>query len=175
MQVRNPRWKPEDDQSGVDQVFLGSAIGNNVKLDLTSYPGGTIYVAGAADPQALPKSAESVHPQPGHILAITDLASSVLDLPDGEPVEILSTSRCYRPVAMPNRPIITRLSLHEVYSQVILPRDQQVLGKKSRTGGLFVSTGHNSDGIALAPGSGKAMAEMMHGMEPLVDISGLGL
>lgn len=177
LQIQNPHWPVGDDKSGVDQVFLGDIIGNNIKLDLTSCRGGSIYVGGyGAEPQALPESAESVRPQPSYIDAMRGLASTFLDLPAGETLEVLSTGRCYRPATLPNRPIIAKVPLHEVYPYPYTApwQDKQPYRKSSERGGLFVSTGHNRDGLALAPGSGKVMAELILGMELSIDISRLG-
>ena len=176
LQIRNPRWIPTDDKRRVDQVFLGGVLGNNVKLDFTSYLGGSIYVGGyGAEPQILPKSAESVRAQPSYVEDMKALASSFIDLPTGAALEILSTGRCYRPAAKPNRPIIAKVPMHELYPHAISRLDLHPYYRSDKTGGLFVSTGHNSDGVTIAPGSGKVMAELLLGMEPSINISGLGL
>jgi len=42
-------------------------------------------------------------------------------------------------------------------------------------GGLFLNTAHFDDGVTLSLGSGKVMSELLLGLPPSVDISGLGL
>lgn len=57
----------------------------------------------------------------------------------------------------------------------IATSDKPSAGCASVVGGLFVNTGHHSDGLTLSLGSGKVMGELLLGQEPSVDISGLGL
>lgn len=50
--------------------------------------------------------------------------------------------------------------------------DQVPLGpKRSVLGGLYINTGHNSDGVTLGPGSGKVMSELLLGQKPSVSVS----
>ena len=42
-------------------------------------------------------------------------------------------------------------------------------------GGLFLNTAHFDDGVTLSLGSGKIMSELLMGLPPSVDVSGLGL
>ena len=64
--IRTPNWKPEDDQRGSQQVFFQSEVPDRQGLDITSFPGGELYVGGwGAVPEELPELAEDVHAQPG--------------------------------------------------------------------------------------------------------------
>ncbi|KAH6976531.1 hypothetical protein BKA56DRAFT_589745 [Ilyonectria sp. MPI-CAGE-AT-0026] len=185
--VRTPGWKPSDDEKGSEQVFLDSVIPGNHSLDITSFPGGTLYIGGyGAIPEPLPEYADFVKPQPTQIEAMLELTRRYLGLPPDEVLEILDLGRAYRPRAVPNHPIITKvdwgfLSIegstnNPFESQLpIATSDKPSAGCASIVGGLFINTGHHSDGLTLSLGSGKVMGELLLGQEPSVDISGLGL
>mgnify|MGYP001245875149 CR=1 FL=1 len=46
-----------------------------------------------------------------------------------------------------------------------------LIGPVERLPGLFIAAGHEGDGIALAPVTGKVMAELVCGKEPFMDLS----
>ncbi|OAX81829.1 hypothetical protein ACJ72_03832 [Emergomyces africanus] len=179
--VRNPRWKPTDDELGVNQVFLNNVINGPNRLDITSFLGGYLYIGGwGAKPERLPELAEEVQGQPDEIEAMLKMSREYLRMEDNEELEIVKAGRCYRPLAVPNIPTITKV-------------DWEMLGDSKPTlkseasfnsfrhhgspliGGLYINTGHNSDGITLGPGSGKVMSELLVGRTPSVSISNFGL
>ncbi|KAI9722510.1 MAG: hypothetical protein M1828_004757 [Chrysothrix sp. TS-e1954] len=175
LQVKTPGWAPRDDERGLDQVFLGDVLDGDARLDLTSYNGGTIYVGGyGAEAQELPKSAEEVLPQKRNVEVMRTLAEQFITRPPQQDLEIVSAGRCYRPAAMPDRPIIGEVPLDMLYPQLNshgqIPALSRIKGS-----GLFINVGHNSDGVTLALGSGRVMAELVLGLKPSIDISGLGL
>lgn len=42
-------------------------------------------------------------------------------------------------------------------------------------GGVFLNVRHGRDGITLGPGSGLVMSELIRGLSPSANITGLGL
>ncbi|KAI9694918.1 MAG: hypothetical protein M1822_000535 [Bathelium mastoideum] len=193
MQIKNPRWNSSDDEAGVQQVFFNDVVPGSTGCDLTSFLGGSLYVGGyGAVPEPLPDKAEDVHVQSAAVPAMYELAADLVDTPAGRELEIVDVGRCYRPLAVPRKPIITKidwkeLGLSDPESCLLLNRCIAELDDKEGLtdivqrplqrplGGLYVNTGHSSDGITLAPGSGKVMSELILGLPASVDISGLGL
>lgn len=115
-----------------------------------------------------------------------ELTRKYLGLPPDEGLEILDPGRAYHPRAVPNHPIITKVdwgllgiegSTNNAFESQfpIATSDKPSAGCASVVGGLFINTGHHSDGLTLSLGSGKVMGELLLGQEPSVDISGLGL
>ncbi|EFR05487.1 hypothetical protein MGYG_08502 [Nannizzia gypsea CBS 118893] len=77
-------------------------------------------------------------------------------------LEVVREALCFRPYIESGLPIVARL------------RDA-ITGDAGRvSGGLFMATGHGPWGISLSLGTGKVMAEMISGMKPSADVSGLG-
>ncbi|KAL9124675.1 MAG: hypothetical protein Q9217_006020 [Psora testacea] len=166
LRVQTPLWKPEDDKHGTAQLYLRDVLGHS--LDISSLLGGTLYIGGyGAEPEELPELATDVHAQPAAIEEMKMLAGRVLNIPEGEYLEILSVGRCYRPFVKHNRPIIAKVPKTKLFPSTS--------GKEWEKGGVFLNVGHGSDGITLGPGSGKVMSELIMGVRPSVDISGLGL
>ncbi|KAL5332219.1 FAD dependent oxidoreductase-domain-containing protein [Aspergillus crustosus] len=80
-------------------------------------------------------------------------------------LEILREGLCLRPVADRGVPFVTRI-------------DDHLLGNGVRTeksGGVFIAAGHGPWGISLSLGTGKVVADLVRGVEPSVDVSGLGV
>ncbi|KAL2833747.1 FAD dependent oxidoreductase [Aspergillus cavernicola] len=80
-------------------------------------------------------------------------------------LEIIREGLCFRPVAERGVPFVSRV-------------DDSVLGdgvKTSNDGGVFVASGHGPWGISLSLGTGKVVADLVRGIKPAVDISGLGV
>lgn len=137
-------------------------------LDISSFLGGTRYVGEyGAEPEELPELAVDVHPQPTVIEAMKKLTEKVLNVPAGKSLGIFDVGRCYRPFVTQCRPIIARVPKAKLF-----PASSD---KEWDKGGVFLNVGHGSDGITLGPGSGKVMSELILGVEPSVNISGLGL
>lgn len=92
------------------QVFFGNIIPTGATLDITSFLDGTLYVGGyGAAPEELPSSADAVKAQPDQIIAMKKLARTYLSIDPDEDLEVLHEGRCYRPLAVPNHPIITKV------------------------------------------------------------------
>lgn len=181
--VRTPGWKPEDDKKGSEQVFFQNDAPDGQGLDITSFLGGELYVGGwGAIPEELPELAESIHAQPSEIEKMKSLAKQYLRIDDGEELEIFAVGRCYRPLATFKHPIITKvdwdvLGMVKSSQEVFLPSTQQEHDRNMQfgPGGLFLNTAHFSDGVTLSLGSGRVMSELLLGLPPSIDISGLGL
>ena len=101
-------------------------------------------------------------------------------------LDIYDVGRCYRPLATPNHPIITKVNWDQLglsksrpplfYIQSPQLRSEGPKPLKSSTvGGLFLNTAHFMDGVTLALGSGKVMSELLMGVPPSIDMSGLGI
>lgn len=139
-----------------------------------------MYVGGyGADPEELPALATQVQPQPNAVKAMEELVAGFLNLGEGESVKVLKEGRAYRPEVAVGRPIIAKLPLKLLFEENVAKvgdkSDHSASEHIDVHGGVFVNTGHNSDGVTLGPGSGKVMAELIRGVETSVDISGLGL
>ena len=185
--VRNPRWKSSDDKNSTSQVFLNDILPGSDGLDITAFVGGNLYVGGyGATPEPLPDHADSVEAQPDKVNAMVELTRKYLCLGLHEKLEVLNTGRCYRPLAIPNKPIITKVKWDllgdispqtpcSIVRQYIAPHEDLDYQSSPVIGGLYINTGHNSDGVTLAPGSGKVMSELLLGRTPSADISRLGL
>ncbi|OCH96015.1 FAD dependent oxidoreductase [Obba rivulosa] len=78
------------------------------------------------------------------------------------PVRVVRRALCFRPVSATGRPIVARV--HEAdLGDGVKPR-----------GGVFIATGHGPWGIALAPGTGRVVAEMVLGRRTSADVGQLG-
>jgi len=181
--VRTPGWKPEDDQKGSQQVFFQSEVPGRQGLDITSFPGGELYVGGwGAAPEELPELAEDVHAQPGEIEGMKESVKGYLRVPEGEELDVFAVGRCYRPLAEFGHPIVTKvnwelLGMDNESQDRPLSSEQEdgLQDNRFGLGGLFLNTAHFDDGVTLSLGSGKVMSELLLGLSPSVDISGLGL
>lgn len=179
VRLRSSRW----DISGLHstQVFLNTAELGPKTIDITSFSDNSLYLAGwGAIPSPLPKEAEDVHPQPEEIEHMIEMARRYLSLEQDDELEIFEMGRCYRPQASPDRPIITRVSWsalgdqsvsEKAYANYISPAGPETVLR----GGLYINTGHNSNGVTLAPASGKVMSELLLGRTPSVPITGFDL
>ncbi|OJD24453.1 hypothetical protein ACJ73_04189 [Blastomyces percursus] len=178
--VRNPRWTPADDENGVTQVLLNNLDNGPNRLDITSFLGGYLYIGGwGANPEHLPELAEDVQGQPDEIEAMLKTARQYLRLKANEELEIVKAGRCYQPLAAPDIPTITKVNWEMLGdSKTKLESDAPLNGSKQQRspviGGLYLNTGHGSDGITLGPGSGKVMSELLLGRTPSVSISNIG-
>ncbi|OAP56964.1 hypothetical protein AYL99_09076 [Fonsecaea erecta] len=94
--VRAPRWKPEDDEDGCDQLYLAGIL--NRTLDISSYLGGTFYVGG-----------------------YDGFVYQNLDIARGEALEVISVGRCYRPMVEMRHPVITQLPLEQLMGPQKVP------------------------------------------------------
>ncbi|PGH29198.1 hypothetical protein GX50_08061 [[Emmonsia] crescens] len=179
--VRNPRWKPADDENGVNQIFLNNVVNGPNRLDITSFLGGYLYIGGwGAKPERLPEFAEDVQGQPDEIKAMLNMSRQYLRLEANEELEVVKAGRCYRPLAVPNKPTITKVNWDMLGDpkpklESEAPLDSFERHSSPVIGGLYLNTGHNSEGITLGPGSGRVMSELLLGRTPSVPISNFGL
>jgi glycine/D-amino acid oxidase-like deaminating enzyme len=164
--VRTPRWRSRDDRKGSVQLFLQEVVGR--PLDITSQPGGTLYVGGyGAEPEELPTLVTGVKPQDKAIDRIKEYCRRMLDIPEDEDLEVVRPGRCYRPILYvkgKERPIIAKVPVSRLYD----PSDSPPRFN------LLLNIGHGYNGMALSLGSGKVMSELIRGIKPSADISGLG-
>ncbi|KAI4959202.1 hypothetical protein J4E86_002924 [Alternaria arbusti] len=160
--VRTPKWKPEDDEKGSEQVFFQSDVPGRQGLDITSSPGGELYVGGwGAAPEELPELAEDVHAQLGEIERMMEIVKGYLRVPEDDELEVFAVGRCYRPLATFGHPIVTRvdwelLGMDDNHKEVGNLDDSRY-----NSGGLFLNTAHFDDGVTLSLGSGKVMSELL--------------
>lgn len=149
------------------QVFLDNVMPAGKKLDITSWVGGKLYVGGwGAVPEAVPDLAADVLPQMKEIQDMLNVTKGFLNLGIEKEIKLHSADRCYRPLTQYNRPIITKVP----WSQLGFRST-----RNSPCGGVYINTGHNSDGMTLGPGSGKVMSELLLGQPTSVSISALDL
>ncbi|KAI4698248.1 uncharacterized protein J4E84_001384 [Alternaria hordeiaustralica] len=181
--VRTPNWKPEDDVKGSEQVFFQSDVPGRQGLDITSFSGGELYVGGwGAAPEELPELAEDVHAQSGEIERMKEVAKGYLRVPEGGELDVFAVGRCYRPLSTIGHPIVMKVDW-ELLGMEDESWDRPLPSKQGRDdqdgrygpGGLFLNTAHFDDGVTLSLGSGKVMSELLMGLPPSVDTSGLGL
>ncbi|GKZ97495.1 hypothetical protein AnigIFM59636_000881 [Aspergillus niger] len=90
------------------------------------------------------------------------------ETPNVNDLKIVREGLCFRPASDRGTPFVGRI-------------DDSLLGEGiktatgSRKGGVFVASGHGPWGISLALGTGKVIADLVEGVQPAVDISGLGV
>lgn len=90
------------------------------------------------------------------------------ETPNLNDLKIVREGLCFRPASDRGTPFVGRI-------------DDSLLGEGiktatgSRKGGVFVASGHGPWGISLALGTGKVIADLVEGVQPAVDISGLGV
>ncbi|RYO48297.1 hypothetical protein AA0116_g12661 [Alternaria tenuissima] len=145
--------------------------------------GGELYVGGwGAIPEELPERAESIQAQPSEIESMKALTKQYLRIPEDDELEIFAVGRCYRPFANLRHPIITKvdwdlLGMEKGFRNVPRSSNQIQVGLDCNhsKGGLYLNTGHFGDGVALSMGSGKITSELLLGLVPSIDVSGLGL
>ncbi|RYP65755.1 hypothetical protein DL770_008935 [Monosporascus sp. CRB-9-2] len=174
--ARSPRWTWNNHlQEGCHAVFLTSAPGYSPEI--FSRADGNIYVTG------LNSAAEPLPPLPtdarrgirkSDIALLRATAREVFGAhEDGDDdhaddrIEVLREGLCFRPVTARGTPIIGRIP-------------DRCLGPAIKTrpgaeGGVFLASGHGPWGISQSLGTGKVMAEMMHGRPLSADVSRLGL
>lgn len=159
--------KPSGDEY-CHQVYVEDITGTPVEI--SDYRDGRLYVGGyLADPETLPATPSDVKPQSKYIAEKRAVAMQFVDFGDTEP-EVLEVGRCVRPILAVDRPIIAKVPVHMLLGQDSIAE----LNSRSR-GGVFVNTGHGTSGITLGPGSGLVLSELILGLQPSVDLSGLGL
>jgi glycine/D-amino acid oxidase-like deaminating enzyme len=88
-------------------------------------------------------------------------------------LEILREGLCFRPVSNTGLPIVSRVNDELLGDKTGVRSDHTAVGRE--IGGVFIATGHGPWGISQSLGTGKVIADMVDGVEPGVDVSGLSL
>jgi D-amino-acid dehydrogenase len=70
--------------------------------------------------------------------------------------------------------VATHRAQHWKGARPMLPDGPPVLGPSGRPG-VWLNLGHGSSGWALAAGSARALADLMSGRSPAIDLEGLGV
>jgi glycine/D-amino acid oxidase-like deaminating enzyme len=190
--VRSPRHTLQDERvtyaSRSHAVFTTHPDSCGFCPEIFSRQGGEIYIAGLNDMHIpLPAQAEDscklmdqnemerLKKAAVHLMGA--LAEGNVELPDGiankNDLEILREGLCFRPVSAHGVPFVTRVDDHLLGGLKTGSRNRC---KDGRTrGGVFVASGHGPWGISLSLGTGKVIAQMVEGVEPDVDVSGLAI
>jgi len=184
--LKSPRWTAEHSSTkGTASHAVFTADPSGFSPEFFSRTGGEIWFGGLNSSSIpLPVDAGKAEPDPKAIKSLLAVARKMLAASDEEDdLEVLRDGLCFRPVTASGRPIIDRVS------------DEKLGGRlKTRAGsagGVFVSAGHgpwgmqpllydyidvlNLSGISLSLGTGKVLSEVIDGLEPSCQISGLRL
>lgn len=168
-----------DRHKASEQVILSNLVEGGHGFEACSFTNGSLWIGGYDDvTDEVPESADSVKPRPAAIKAIVQLARRFTGHDFDEERDVVA-GRCYLPQATPDHPIIANVGWDRLVSGGDAARASDNRGRTEPCSvlkaGLFVNTAHNDDGVTLSLGSGKVMSELLLGVEPSVDISGLGL
>lgn len=182
VRVHNPHPEIPNEYANSIQIFFNNVLPDSNTMDITSFSDGSLYLGGwGAVPELLPEYADNVKPQEAEIDSLLNMARHYLSLEPNETMEAFDIGRCYRPLAVPNRPIITKVKWSLLGYAMDSPKKASIypvdrLGPRPAVlGGLYINTGHNSDGVTLGPGSGKVMSELLLGQNPSVSVSALDI
>ncbi|KJK68203.1 FAD dependent oxidoreductase [Aspergillus parasiticus SU-1] len=180
--LRSPRHTLEHEQQTYGgrchAIFTENPFSCGFSPEIFSRQGGEIYIAGLNDPDmSLPGLAEESRnlidrDELRRLEAVsTQLMGGLVDKDAGvtdvnmDDLEVLREGLCFRPITDRGTPVVCRI-------------DDDLLGDGVRTaghGGVFVATGHGPWGISLSLGTGRVVADMVEGVRPRADVSGLGL
>lgn len=162
--LRSPRWTALHEPAGCHAVFASARKGLNPEI--FSRIGGEVYIAGLNSTSiALPETATDAAVEASSIAQLKAVAARYLGEKEGD-IQVVREGLCFRPVTPGGAPIVAKVS------------DQQLRSEGDGGLNVFVAAGHGPWGISLSLGTGKVMAEMLHGMsmEDLsADIQGMGL
>ena len=179
--VKIPGWKPGDKKEESVQVYYTNVRPNGSKFDVTSFTNGDLYIGGwGAVPEVIPELATSIHIQQSEIEGMIAATKKYVNVDLNSEFDYYDAGRCYRPTAIPNHPIITRVSW-DLLSRDVNPSSHSSIDHRSNmeeepiAGGIYINTGHSSDGITLSLGSGKVASDLILGRTLSIDISSLGL
>ncbi|PYI00575.1 FAD dependent oxidoreductase superfamily [Aspergillus sclerotiicarbonarius CBS 121057] len=182
--IRSPRHTPEHEQKtyggGTHAVFTTWPPSCGFSPEIFSREGNEIYIAGLNSREIpLPERADLFHQavdqkemdrlKAASVRLLGQLAEGVEKSTDETPniddLEITREGLCFRPASERGTPFVARL-------------EDSLLGGgvgAGDKGGVFVASGHGPWGISLSLGTGKVMADMVRGVQPAADVSGLGL
>jgi glycine/D-amino acid oxidase-like deaminating enzyme len=109
---------------------------------------GSTHVTAFSGPAPLPLDPADVAPNESEISRLTAICERLS--PAFRPERIIARQACFRPLAQDGLPLI---------------------GNVAGSDGLYVATGHNVWGILNAPATGEALAELIAGERPRIDLS----
>lgn len=177
---RSPRYtlahERETYQGRSHAVFTTHPSSCGFSPEIFSREGGEIYIAGLNSTEIpLPPRAEDTHKliDPAEQAKLRDVTVRLMGkLADGheestdeaanvDDLETLREGLCFRPVSSRGVPIVSKVT-------------DELLGGGIK-GDVFVASGHGPWGISLALGTGKVITEMIEGLQPSADVSGLGI
>ncbi|KAI9374182.1 FAD dependent oxidoreductase [Aspergillus egyptiacus] len=180
--VRSPRYTAEHEKrsNGTSHaVFTTHPPSCGFSPEIFSREGGEIYIAGLNSREIpVPGRVEDLKRSfdEREMRKLKDVTVRLMGrLPEGrtestdevsntDDLDILREGLCLRPVAERGVPFVSRV-------------EDRFLGgaRTAKNGGVFVAAGHGPWGISLALGTGKVVADLVRGVKPAVDISGLGV
>ncbi|PWY85034.1 FAD dependent oxidoreductase superfamily [Aspergillus heteromorphus CBS 117.55] len=185
--LRSPRHTLEHEQNSYGglchALFTTYPPSCGFSPELFSREGQEIYIAGLNSRDIpLPKRAEDFHAamdqeQMDRLKAVTvrllgklaegsvESSDDVLNVDD---LEITREGLCFRPASERGTPFVTRI-------EDSLLGDGVKIGAGEKKGGVYVASGHGPWGISLSLGTGKVVADMVSGVQPAADVSGLGV
>ncbi|KAI4913367.1 hypothetical protein J4E85_010821 [Alternaria conjuncta] len=150
------------------QVYVENVAG--APVEISDYRDGRLYVGGyVGDTEIMPATAVEVIPQAASIAVMKEIASQFVDIDDIE-LAVLETGRCYRPILAEGRPIIAKIPMRTLMGKL-----SNAAREPYMPGGVYVNTGQGTSGICMGPGSGLVMSELIRGLQPSADVSGLNL
>ncbi|PWY96698.1 FAD dependent oxidoreductase superfamily [Aspergillus sclerotioniger CBS 115572] len=180
--LRSPRHTLEHEQKtyggGSHSVFTTLPPSCGFSPEIFSREGGEIYIAGLnTRTLPLPERPDDFHKSMdqkemdrlkgaavrllGRIAEGTAGASD--EAPSVDDLKITREGLCFRPASERGTPYVARVD------------DKLVGDGMAGKGGVFVASGHGPWGISLSLGTGKVIADMVRGVQPAADVSGLGL
>ncbi|EAW12231.1 NAD(P)/FAD-dependent oxidoreductase [Aspergillus clavatus NRRL 1] len=190
--VRSPRYTLEHEAKGYGgrshAVFTTHPASSGFSPEIFSREGGEIYIAGLNSTQIpLPSQAEDSHKlmEQKEMERLRQVAIRLMGkLVDGSAesteevintndLEIVREGLCFRPVSARGVPFVAKVEDDLLGGFKTGTQNKKAAGRAR--GGVFVATGHGPWGISLAPGTGRVVAQMVEGLRPEVDISGLAV
>ncbi|PYH93134.1 FAD dependent oxidoreductase superfamily [Aspergillus ellipticus CBS 707.79] len=185
--VRSPRHTLEHEQKtygGMSHaLFTTYPPSCGFSPELFSRQGSEIYIAGLNTTEIpLPERPDDFHASMDQTQMDKLKAATVRllgKLPEGsvessddalnvDDLEITREGLCFRPASERGTPFVTRV-------EDSLLGDGVKIGVGEKKGGVFVASGHGPWGISLSLGTGKVVADMVSGVQPAADVSGLGV
>ncbi|KAL4926754.1 NAD(P)/FAD-dependent oxidoreductase [Aspergillus undulatus] len=181
--IRSPRYtytsEHEKEAEGSHAVFTTHPPTAGFAPEMFSREGSEIYIAGLNSTRIpVPERVEDLQKywDEEEMDRLKDVTIRLMGkLPAGQKestdgvlnendLTILREGLCLRPVSERGVPFVGRV-------------EESDLGgiKSCKGGGIFVAAGHGPWGISLALGTGAVMADLVRGVKPSVDVSGLGL
>ncbi|KAK4145379.1 FAD dependent oxidoreductase [Dichotomopilus funicola] len=169
--LKSPRWHTGLANSGAGCHAIFTSHAQGFCPEMFSRVGGHIYFAGLnSSTLPLPDAAKGkATPYPEALAQLREAAKEIVGAAEGDDkgddLEIVREGLCFRPVTPWGAPIISRI------------RDQDlgagVTTRPGAEGGVFIAAGHGPWGIAMAPGTGRVLAEMVQGRDTSVDVDAL--